>query len=133
MSRESEPVLTFEWNNDRVPKIVHQQREKYKQINRILDEQAVVLDLVHEDLKTLSRDSGSRRGRPWRGGSTQRPATRRPARPRLRPRRRIRRRPIHSRWSASTQTAIAYRYGMPIGRSLWVPWWKKYGWSMKIG
>jgi IS5 family transposase len=64
MRRKSEPVLTFEWNNDRLPKVVRQQREKYKQISRILDGQAMVLDLVHEDLKTLSQDSGSgRRGR----------------------------------------------------------------------
>ena len=61
MRRKSEPVLTFEWNNDHLPKIVRQEREKYKRISGILDAHPEILDLVHEDLKTLSEDSGSGR------------------------------------------------------------------------
>jgi len=54
MRRKKEVVLGFEWNNDRLPKIVRENREKYKRISRILDENPDILDLVHEDLKKLS-------------------------------------------------------------------------------
>ena len=59
MRRKREAVLTFEWNNDHLPKIVRQERQKYKNLSRILDDHPVILDVVHEDLKTLSQDSGS--------------------------------------------------------------------------
>lgn len=58
MRRKKEAVLPFEWNNDDLPKIVRQCREKYKQIGRILDENPEILDLVHEDLKQLSAGDG---------------------------------------------------------------------------
>jgi hypothetical protein len=55
MRRKSEVVLTFAWNNDRLPKNVLEWREKYKRISRVLDDHPEILDLVHEDLKKLSQ------------------------------------------------------------------------------
>jgi len=55
MRRKSEAVLPFVWNNDRLLKNVLDWREKYKRISRGLDDHREVLDLVHEDLKRLSR------------------------------------------------------------------------------
>ena len=54
MRRKMEAVLRFEWNNDHLPKIVREYREKYKGISRILDENPDILDLAHEDLKDIS-------------------------------------------------------------------------------
>ena len=54
MRRKMEAVLPFEWNNDHLPKIVREYREKYKGISRILDENPDILDLAHEDLKDIS-------------------------------------------------------------------------------
>jgi hypothetical protein len=51
MRRKKEAVLPFEWNYDHLPKVVHEDRKKYKRISRILEENAEILDLVHEDLK----------------------------------------------------------------------------------
>lgn len=61
MRRKKEAVLPFEWNNDHLPKIVREYREKYKRISRILDENPEILDLAHRDLKKLSQ--GGRHGR----------------------------------------------------------------------
>jgi len=61
MRRKREAVLTFEFNNDHLPKTVRQYREQYKGISRILDQNPGVLDLVHQDLKKLSQ--GGRGGR----------------------------------------------------------------------
>ena len=61
MRRKREAVLTFEFNNDHLPKTVRQYREKYKGISRVLDENPGVLDLVHGDLRKLSQ--GGRKGR----------------------------------------------------------------------
>jgi len=55
MRRKSEAVLTFAWNNGRLPKSVLDWREKYKGISQVLDDHAEILDLVHEDLKKLSQ------------------------------------------------------------------------------
>ena len=54
MRRKMEAVLRFEWNNDHLPQIVREYREKYKGISRILDENPDILDLAHEDLKDIS-------------------------------------------------------------------------------
>jgi IS5 family transposase len=61
MRRKKEAVLTFEWNNDHLPKTVREYRQKYKGISRLLDENPRILDRVHEDLKKLSE--GGRHGR----------------------------------------------------------------------
>ena len=55
MRRKSEAVLPFVWNNDRLLKNVLDWREKYKGISRVLDGHREILDLVHEDLKRLSK------------------------------------------------------------------------------
>ena len=55
MRRKKEPVLSFEWNNDHLPKTVREYRERYKRISRILDDNPEILDLVHRDLKKLSQ------------------------------------------------------------------------------
>jgi IS5 family transposase len=61
MRRKKEAVLPFEWNNDHLPKVVREDREKYKRISRRLDETPEILDRVHRDLKRLSE--GGRGGR----------------------------------------------------------------------
>jgi IS5 family transposase len=64
MRRKSEALLAFEWNNQSLPKVVRQEREKYKGISRILDAHPEILDAVHEDLQRLSTTGGGfRRGR----------------------------------------------------------------------
>ena len=61
MRRKREAVLTFEFNNDHLPKTVRQYREQYKGISRIPDQNPGVLDLVHKDLKKLSQGGRGRR------------------------------------------------------------------------
>ena len=63
MRRKSEAVLAFEWANPSLPKVVCQEREKYKGISRVLDAHPEILDAVHGDLKGLSTEGGCRRGR----------------------------------------------------------------------
>jgi IS5 family transposase len=63
MRRKSEAVLAFEWADPSLPKVVCQEREKYKGISRVLDAHPEILDAVHEDLKDLSTEGGFRRGR----------------------------------------------------------------------
>ena len=61
MRRKREAVLPFAWNNDHLPKVVREDRKKYKGISRLLDENPEILDRLHEDLKKLSQ--GGRQGR----------------------------------------------------------------------
>jgi len=61
MRRKKEAVLTFEFNNDHLPKTVREYREQYKGISRILDQNPEILDTVHRDLKKLSQ--GGNQGR----------------------------------------------------------------------
>jgi IS5 family transposase len=64
MRRKSEALLAFEGNDGSLPKVVRQEREKYKGISRMLDAHPEILDAVHEDLKRLSTEGGGfRRGR----------------------------------------------------------------------
>jgi len=58
MRRKKESVLVFEWDNEDLPLIVRQSREKHKQISRILDENPVILDMAHKDLVKLSEGEG---------------------------------------------------------------------------
>lgn len=55
MRRKKEPVLTFEWHNDRLPRTVLEYREKYKGISRVLELNPEILDLIHNDLRKLSQ------------------------------------------------------------------------------
>jgi len=66
MRRKMEAVLPFEWNNDHLPRIVREYREKYKRISRILDDNPDILDLAHEDLKRISE--GNRNNEKGRKG-----------------------------------------------------------------
>ena len=61
MRRRREAVLPFAWNNDHLPKVVREDREKHQRISRLLDENPEILHQVHEDLRELSE--GGRRGR----------------------------------------------------------------------
>ena len=48
------PMLSFEWTDTSLPKIVRNHRARYKRISDVLDANADVLTLVHEDLAKLS-------------------------------------------------------------------------------
>jgi len=61
MHQKRESVLSFEWNDNGLPKVVRDYRAKYKLLSQVLDEHAEILDAVHEDLKKLS--SPNRNGR----------------------------------------------------------------------
>jgi len=61
MSPKREAVLPFAWNNDHLPQVVREDREKHKRISRLLDENPESLDRVHEDLRKPSQ--GGRQGR----------------------------------------------------------------------
>lgn len=63
MRLKMEPVLRFEWASRSLPKTVRQFRTKYKNIDRVLDENPVVLALVDADLQKLSSKRRRRRGR----------------------------------------------------------------------
>jgi IS5 family transposase len=58
MRRKKETVLMFEWDNDDLPLIVRESREKHKQISRILDDNPAILDMAHKDLVKLSEGEG---------------------------------------------------------------------------
>ena len=61
MRLKSVAVLSFEWADDSLPKIVRESRARYKRISKVLDANPSVLELVHEDLAKLS--SPNRKGR----------------------------------------------------------------------
>ena len=61
MRLKSVPVLSFEWTDDSLPKIVRKHRARYKRVSDVLDANPDVLTLVHEDLRVLS--SPNRKGR----------------------------------------------------------------------
>ena len=56
-------MLTFAWDNDRLPKNVLDWQEKCKGIGRGLEDHREVLDLVHEDVKGLSQKGNKGRER----------------------------------------------------------------------
>ena len=61
MRQKRDAVLSFEWSNDSALKIVRKRRGEYKRISALLDENPKVLELAHQDLRTLSQ--GGRQGR----------------------------------------------------------------------
>lgn len=61
MRQKQEAVLSFESNDEGLPKVVRDYRARYRAISQVLDENPQILDRVHEDLKKLSQ--GGRRGR----------------------------------------------------------------------
>jgi transposase, IS5 family len=61
MRRKKENVLSFEWNDKGLPKVIREYRAKYRVISQVLDKNSEILDLVHQDLKKLSQ--GGSQGR----------------------------------------------------------------------
>jgi transposase, IS5 family len=63
MRRKNEAVLSFEPNDDGLPKVVRDYRERYRVISQVLDDNPKVLAVVHRDLLKLSEgDSEGREG-----------------------------------------------------------------------
>jgi IS5 family transposase len=63
MRRKKEAVFAFESNDEGLPKVVRDYRDRYRAISQVLDENPKILDLVHKDLEKLSEgDSTGREG-----------------------------------------------------------------------
>jgi len=63
MRRKSEAVLSFESNDDGLPKVVRDYRERYRVISQVLDDNPEILSAIHRDLLKLSEgDSQGREG-----------------------------------------------------------------------
>jgi IS5 family transposase len=63
MRRKNEAVLSFESNDDGLPKVVRDYRERYRVISQVLDDNPEILSAVHRDLLMLSEgDSQGREG-----------------------------------------------------------------------
>jgi transposase, IS5 family len=63
MRRKQEAVLCFESNDDGLPKVVRDYRDRYRAIGQVLDDNPEILALVHADLLKLSEgDSQGREG-----------------------------------------------------------------------
>jgi transposase, IS5 family len=61
MRQKREAVLCFESKEEGLPKVVRDYRARYRAISQVLDQNPQIVDLVHQDLKKLSR--GDRHGR----------------------------------------------------------------------
>ena len=48
MRRKKESVLSFEWSDEGLPKVVRDYRARYRAISQVLDENPEILDLVWE-------------------------------------------------------------------------------------
>ena len=63
MRRKMEAVLSFESNDDGLPKVVRDYRARYRAISQVLDDNGAILSAVHQDLLQLSEgDSTGREG-----------------------------------------------------------------------
>src|SRR3972149_5218334 len=63
MRRKQEAVLCFESNDDGLPKVVRDYRDRYRAISQVLDDNPKILAAVHADLLALSEgDSQGREG-----------------------------------------------------------------------
>jgi IS5 family transposase len=63
MRRKKEAVLCFESNDDGLPKVVRDYRERYRAISQVLDDNPIILSAVHRDILKLSEgDSQGREG-----------------------------------------------------------------------
>jgi IS5 family transposase len=63
MRRKQEAVLSFEWNDEGLPRVIREYRARYKAISQVLDQNSQVLTAVHRDLQKLSEgDSQGREG-----------------------------------------------------------------------
>jgi len=61
MRRKKEAVLSFESNDQGLPKVIRDYRARYRSISQVLDKNPQILDLVDRDLQKLSQ--GGRKGR----------------------------------------------------------------------
>jgi len=61
MRRKNEAVLYFESNDDGLPKVVRDYRDRYRAISQVLDDNPKILAAVHRDLLKLS--AGDAQGR----------------------------------------------------------------------
>jgi hypothetical protein len=61
MRQKKESVLCFASNDEGLPKVLRDYRDRYRTISQVLDQNSEILDVVHQDLKKLSQ--GDRRGR----------------------------------------------------------------------
>src|SRR3970282_2196217 len=61
MRRKKEAVLSFESNDDGLPKVVRDYRDRYRAISQVLDDNPKILAAVHGDILKLS--AGDSRGR----------------------------------------------------------------------
>jgi transposase, IS5 family len=61
MRRKQESVLCFESNDDGLPKVVRDYRDRYRAISQVLDDNPKILGAVHGDLQKLSE--GDSQGR----------------------------------------------------------------------
>jgi IS5 family transposase len=61
MRRKKEAVLCFESNDDGLPKVVRDYRERYRVISQVLDDNPEILSAVHRDILKLSE--GDSQGR----------------------------------------------------------------------
>ena len=63
MRLKREAVLCFESNDDGLPKVVREYRDRYRRISQVLDENPEILDRVHRDIQKLStEDNEGRKG-----------------------------------------------------------------------
>src|SRR5665647_1986577 len=63
MRRKKEAVLCFESNDEGLPKVVRDYRERYRAISQVLDDNPKILSAVHRDILKLSEgDSQGREG-----------------------------------------------------------------------
>ena len=63
MRRKKEAVLCFESNDDGLPKVVRDYRERYRAISQVLDDNPKILAAIHRDILKLSEgDSQGREG-----------------------------------------------------------------------
>jgi IS5 family transposase len=63
MRRKNEAVLCFESNDNGLPKVVRDYRERYRVISQVLDDNPEILSAIHGDLLKLSEgDSEGREG-----------------------------------------------------------------------
>ena len=61
MRRKQEAVLYFESNDDGLPKVVRDYRDRYRAISQVLDDNPKILAAVHADLLALSEDDSEGR------------------------------------------------------------------------
>jgi IS5 family transposase len=60
MRRKQEAVFSFASGDEGLPKIVLQYRARYRAVSQVLDANPGILNLVHNDLQTLSEDDPKR-------------------------------------------------------------------------